>query len=574
VSSGISLWIDELIERSSLGTPTARALRSRTTEREVDVVRRLLERMRKSEPSAREFGAQMHRASDESPQSQLEEPMSYPPPTPTPQPSPPSVEPVRPMPVYPALAQDSNIQGNVLAPFNKDFEAFLFLQLPGQTQGQAFLTAMLPLISTNDEVAAFNSKYSAARRLGHEDPDGLSATWVALSLTASGLEKVAPATTAVLAQSQWDTTVIPRFLAGAASAPDVATSGPEAPAAWLFGGAGGPAIDVVVVLAADSADDLLGITQEVRVIAAANGVLSVFEQEGRALPGARHGHEHFGFKDGISQPGVMGFDQPDTSTPPQVEGKPGTLIIEAGEFVLGYPGHDNPNGRAVPSWMFDGSFFVVRRLHQDVPGWWAQSESAGDTLGLPSEELGAKLVGRWRSGVPVAVDPNGDPRSGPDLSTDNNFDFSNDASGANTPLCAHIRKVNPRAGVGPGQDAVGQRRILRRGIAFGDPFDPAAGKDHGPDAPRGLVFACYQTSIGQQFEFVQQAWADQAGFPAPGAGADPVIGPAGPGTVVVPSGSQTVSFGRFVAVQGAVYAFTPSVPTLELLASGGALPSP
>ena len=573
MNGNISLLIDELIERSSLGTPAARALRRRTSEKDLDVVRRLLARLQKSEARPREFGPQMHTASDENPRNRTEEPMTYPSPQPTPPAPPPSVAPVRPMPVYPALAQDANIQGNVLAPFNKDFELFLFLQLPGQAQGQAFLAAMLPLVSTNDEVASFNEAYSSARRNGHEDPDGLSATWVSLSMTASGLEKVAPAASAVLAQTQWDQTVIPRFLAGAASAPDVAPSGPEAPASWLFGG-GAAAIDVVVTLAADSADDLLGITQEVRVIAATNGVLSVFEQEGRALPGARNGHEHFGFKDGISQPGVMGFDQPDTNTPPQVQGKPGALIIEAGEFVLGYPGHDNPNGRAVPSWMFDGSFLVVRRLHQDVPGWWAQSESAGSTLGLPSEEFGAKLVGRWRSGVPTAVDPNSDPRSGPDLSTDNNFDFSNDPNGSNTPLCAHIRKVNPRAGVGPGQDAVGQHRILRRGIAFGDPFDPAAGKDHGPDAPRGLVFACYQASIGQQFEFVQQAWADQAAFPAAAAGPDPVIGPAGAGTVVVPGGSQSVSFGRFVAVQGAVYAFTPSLPTLGLLASGGALPTP
>jgi Dyp-type peroxidase family len=496
--------------------------------------------------------------------------MSYPPPAPTP-PPPPAQPPIRPMPAYPALAQDANIQGNVLAPFNKDFELFMFLQLPSQAQGQSFLTAMLPLISTNDEVAAFNMAFSAARRAGREDPDDLSATWVGLSLTGHGLGVLNPATSNVLEQAGWDPTVA-RLLAGASSAPDVATSGPEAPAAWFFGGPSQD-IDAVVVLAADTADDLVGIVQEVRAVAAASGVLSVFEQAGRALPGARHGHEHFGFKDGISQPGVTGFDQPDTTTTTQVSGKPGTLLIEPGEFIFGYPGHDN-SGRVVPSWMFDGSMLVVRRLHQDVPGWWAQAEGLSNALTMPSEQVGAKLVGRWRSGVPVVVEPSADPRSGPDLSTDNDFDYSNDLNGANAPLCAHIRKMNPRAGTVPGADAVGQRRILRRGIAFGEPFDPAAGKDHGPDAPRGLIFACYQTSIGEQFEFLQQSWANEADFPAAGSGPDPVIGPDGAGTIASGSGPQSVSFGRFVQVQGALYAFTPPIPTLQILASGGTLPTP
>jgi Dyp-type peroxidase family len=503
--------------------------------------------------------------------------MTYTPPQPAPPtpPAPPPVPSVRPAPAYPALALDTNIQGNVLAAFNKDFEMLLFLALPAvQAQGQAFATAMLPILSANAEVASFNAAYREARRAGHEDPDNLSATWVNLSLTATGLAKLAPSTTALLAETFWDPTVA-RFVAGAATAPDVALSGPEAPSTWLFGGPT-QTIDVVVTLAADSANGLLGIAEEVRNIAAANGVLTVYEQDAKALPGARHGHEHFGFKDGVSQPGVTGFDPPDPNTPTQVVGKPGTVLIEAGEFVLGYPGHDNAAGRAVPSWMFDGSFLVVRRLHQDVPAWWAQAENLGaQALGMSSEQVGAKLVGRWRSGVPVAVDPNADPRSGPDLSTDNDFDHGNDLTGANTPLCAHIRKVNPRAGTIPGPDAVGSRRILRRGIAFGEPFDPASGKDHGPDAPRGLVFACYQASLTDQFEFLQQSWADAANFPTAGAGPDPVIGPDGAGSVDAAGGAaQNVTFGRFVQVQGAVYAFTPSLPTLSMIASGAALPAP
>jgi hypothetical protein len=63
----------------------------------------------------------------------------------------------------------------------------------------------------------------------------------------------------------------------------------------------------------------------------------VFEQPGETLPSKAIGHEHFGFKDGISQPGVWGYDSPDPGHPDEVAGKPGTDLIAAGTFVLGYP---------------------------------------------------------------------------------------------------------------------------------------------------------------------------------------------------------------------------------------------
>jgi hypothetical protein len=67
MSGELSLWIDELIERSSLGTPLARVLRNRTTDEELDVVHRQLARLNKSEVSAREFEPQTHTALDENP---------------------------------------------------------------------------------------------------------------------------------------------------------------------------------------------------------------------------------------------------------------------------------------------------------------------------------------------------------------------------------------------------------------------------------------------------------------------------------------------------------------------------
>ena len=76
------------------------------------------------------------------------------------------------------------------------------------------------------------------------------------------------------------------------------------------------------------------------------------------------------------------------------------------------------------------------------------------------------------------------------------------------------------------------RRILRRGIPFGPAFDPAAGRGHGIDAERGLVFQCYQASLADQFVFLQQAWINASDFPIANTGRDPIIGEGG--AVAVP----------------------------------------
>jgi deferrochelatase/peroxidase EfeB len=74
------------------------------------------------------------------------------------------------------------------------------------------------------------------------------------------------------------------------------------------------------------------------------------------------------------------------------------------------------------------------------------------------------------------------------------------------------------------------RRVLRRGILFGQPLpDPAPPND---DGDRGLLFLCYQASIEQQFEVIMQNWVNASDTPKPG-GHDPLIG-----QVQQPNGSR------------------------------------
>ena len=65
------------------------------------------------------------------------------------------------------------------------------------------------------------------------------------------------------------------------------------------------------------------------------------------------------------------------------------------------------------------------------------------------------------------------------------------------------------------------RMILRRGIAYGEPYLGVAHPD--PDADRGLMFLCYGATIEDQFEFLTRRWSNLPNQPNDG-GHDPVIG--------------------------------------------------
>jgi len=494
----------------------------------------------------------------------------------------------RPRPDDQELRIDENIQGNVLAAFNKDHQTFLLLRFADGDTGRAWLAEVLPDIATNAQVTAFNEQFSRKRRVTGTDPADSRVTWTNVSFTGPGLGKLSPSSLAALSGLDGvDPTVVTWLNGSAAIQDEVGDTGTSAPEHWVFG-ANPDEIDAIVCIAADRPSDLAVRLEAQRSLAARHQVTIVFQQDGGTLSGPARGHEHFGFKDGISQPGVRGFDPPDTSgNQDEVAGKPGTDLVEAGEFVLGYVGHgEGRPGRAVPLWMWDGSFLVFRRLAQNVPGFWSDVQSGvetleagqrtGDTGIRDAEALGARLVGRWRNGTPTDDCPLNDIPlpSDPGL---NAFDFSQDAGGARTPHAAHIRKVYPRKGAVSAtpavtEEAAGQRRILRRGIPFGLAFDPTAGHGAGADADRGLVFQCYQASLLDQFVFLQQAWINADSFTEPDDGKDAVIGQDTKVALHPNDTTVAIDLHQWVATQGSLFALTPSQSSLRALAAAEELP--
>jgi Dyp-type peroxidase family len=261
------------------------------------------------------------------------------------------------------------------------------------------------------------------------------------------------------------------------------------------------------------------------------------------------GSEPFGFRDGISQPPI----RDPKAGPYRREGD--REPIRPGEFVLGYedeggclpPEPDDDLGR-------NGSYMVVRKLEQDVAGFWKFiREQAGPDRGR-QEWLAAKIVGRWRDGTPMALSPELPGGLGADRGKLNDFGYAEDGRGLRCPIGAHVRRTNPRDALDRDGDLSRRHRIIRRGM-------PLDGED-------GLMFVCFQASIARQFEFVQALWCGDGNAFGLGDEADFLVGPPSlEGKMTVQGIPPTLlPRRRFVTMRGGDYFFAPGIAALRSIA--------
>lgn len=506
----------------------------------------------------------------------------------------------------------SEIQGDILAGFRKDNARLLFIAVAdGAIPGfKAWIKQIVPELAYLNAVLGFNNEFSAQRRdLGHDPP--MSATWMNLAIGGQGAKRLLP-------QTQWsqlDQTYLNGPLADASFVGEPPAGTPEGPQAWIVGAPGNEP-DALLIIAGDKAADVdAAATTQKATLEAIQGV-TVHLETAMTRAAAERGHEHFGFKDSISQPGALGTLGPGG---PQVTKRvldphdplyqsfaaPGQPLCWPGEFVLGYPrkadGSLDPNQTVTDpttGLTKNGSYLVYRRLRQDVPAFKAASAAMAAQLSQnasfgprTAEFAAACLIGRWPSGAPLMRSPVADnSRLGDDTYASNNFFFAKaaaapvyaegsgvspdtfpkapaDTFGEICPYPAHIRKVNPRdqtTDQGVGVRTL-EHRILRRGVPYGSDYDPNDPASAGQD--RGLQFICYQSSIQRGFQFLLNQWANSAQFPL-GRGNDIVIGQNGQAarlaTVLAPDGTQiTINFpSRFVKTTGAAYMFSPSKTAL------------
>src|SRR5947209_13856275 len=377
-------------------------------------------------------------------------------------------------------------------------------------------------------------------------------TWVSVSLTYQGLKALG------VPQSSLDSFPSPFQQGMVARAKVLGDSGESSPDNWEkpLG-----STDVHVILTAispDSAHLEAALERARKAYRELPGITAIWRQDCHATPDET---EPFGFKDGISHPAIEGSGIPGTN--------PQELPLKAGEFVLGYPDEisDAPRIPQPDIMGRNGSYVVFRKLHQRVAEF-RQYLKANAPDGPAEELLAGKLMGRWRSGAPLALGPMHDSTElGVDRLRNNDFLFkADDAIGYKTPPGSHIRRVNSSDADISG--VVRIHRMIRRGTAYGPVLPKGVMQDDGAD--RGLMFAFVGANLVRQFEFVQSEWMNDSAFFGATTGKDPFAGD-GDGTASFdipkrPVRKRLQGLPKFVVTRGGEYCFMPSLSALRWLA--------
>jgi Dyp-type peroxidase family len=375
--------------------------------------------------------------------------------------------------------------------------------------------------------------------------------------------------------------------ARAASLGDVGVSDPQN---WEAHSGTGH-VQMTVTAYADSAALLDERTTSLRELLTDGGEVEVLPaQQTHALPQMV---EHFGFADGGSQPCVEGVPVSDPTRSTVAGGgipvaRSDWRPVKLGEFILGYADEDGHVAEDPTSILVrNGSYVVHRKLVQDVVAFEASLDRAAAESGLPRELVAAKVIGRWRDGVPLVLSPSRSIDDDTDLSKAkepapaNDFRYlPHDRDGFACPHGAHIRRVNPRDAIVFGDRVhdtgrlTARHRIIRRGMPFGAPLD--AGILLGSpekDQERGLMFICYNADIERQFETIQRAWCTDGDAFYLGEDQDFLLAnERSSGKMTIPVRGAPPKFitapADLVVTRSMEYLFAPSIRALHRLAAG------
>lgn len=376
-------------------------------------------------------------------------------------------------------------------------------------------------------------------------------TWVSASLTFEGL-RVLGVPQASLHSFSWE------FQQGmAARAEALGDDGESSPERWERP-LGTSDVHVVITAIAPDHDRLEAAIARARATyESLPGIAAIWRQNCHALSTER---EPFGYRDGISHPAIEGSGIPGSN--------PSEQPLQPGELVLGYPDELDPQPPIPQPDVLgrNGTYVVFRKLHQRVAAF-RQYLQAHARDRAEEELIAAKMMGRWRSGAPLARCPlHDDPELGADRTRNNDFGYGDDPIGYKTPRGSHARRSNPRDAAVAG--VVRLHRMIRRGTVYGPELPEGVLDDDGAD--RGLMFAFVGAQIGRQFEFVQSEWVNGGDFLGLGDVKDPVTGAHGDGGSFQiprrPIPRRLHGISRFVVTRGGEYCFMPGLRALRWLA--------
>jgi Dyp-type peroxidase family len=377
--------------------------------------------------------------------------------------------------------------------------------------------------------------------------------WITLAFTWNGLR-------ALGVPSDSLETFPDAFREGMAARADIlGDTGAAHPDNWV-GGLADPDLHAIAILfARNDAEHARCVAEHDKLIARCPGVRSLSVLDLNATPPFNYAHDHFGFRDRLSQPAIEGSGEEPT---------PGSgAALKPGEFILGYPDEDGPPAHLPQPEVLsrNGSYMAYRRLEEHVGRFRDYlAEKAPTPDG--QELLAAKFMGRWKSGAPLVLAPErDDPELGADPLRNNDFNYKEqDPHGYACPLGSHARRLNPRDTA----HNMNRRRMIRRGATYG-PALPDDAPDDGVD--RGIAAFIICASLVRQFEFAQNVWINDRNFHELGNEHDPICGTQD-GTLdyTVPKRPiRTVHKGlpAFTTLKGGAYFFLPGLNALRYLAA-------
>ncbi len=389
---------------------------------------------------------------------------------------------------------------------------------------------------------------------GHQSADPAGDTSITVAFTYNGLKALG------VPQASLDS-FAPEFREGmAARAAELGDAGESSPEHWEAP-LGTPDVHVAVaVLSPDEVRHQDAVEKARRAQGELEGVELIWRQDCYQLP---TGRTSFGFKDGIGQPSVEGSGRPPSN--------PKERPLKAGEIVLGYPDESGelppmPGPEVLGR---NGTYVVFRKLHTKVAAY-RQYLAAKAASRAEADLLGAKMVGRWQSGAPLALAPDDDdPDLGRDPKRNNDFLYGDDPRGFKCPVGAHARRANPRDSFdNDGSVDVRLHRMIRRGTSYGPMLPEGVLEDDGID--RGIVFVFAGTHLKRQFEFVKTQWLNDGIFIGAPLEKDPIVGQNdGSGTFTIPERPirrRMQDLPPFVVTRGGEYCFAPGLRAMRWLA--------
>jgi len=413
-----------------------------------------------------------------------------------------------------------------------------FLTFRNAAGGKAWLAAMVEKVQS---AAAAQASVASDKR------------WVTLAFTWNGLR--------ALGVDEASLSTFPEaFRQGMAARAEVlGDTGANDPATWL-GGLASPDLHAIVILfARDAAERERCRVEHEALLEKCEGVERLSFLDLEATPPFEYAHDHFGYRDRLSQPIIEGTGE----TPTPGSGAP----LKPGEFILGYPDEDGPAVNLPQPEVLsrNGSYMAYRRMEEHVGAFRDFLREQGST---PEEQelIAAKLMGRWRSGAPLVLAPDkDDPALGADLQRNNDFNYKQmDPHGYAVPLGSHIRRMNPRDTA----HNMNRRRMIRRGATYG-PHLPEGSKEDGVE--RGIAAFVICASLVRQYELAQNVWVNDRSFHELVNERDPFIG-THDGTLEYkipkrPIRKTIKGLPSFTTVRGGAYFFMPGIKALRYLAS-------